>query len=140
MRSYFFLLVIVFLGCSSKLTVPVIGTWRCDKVERIERPTNQSMASSIGQEMAVSEKVSDTLVLKVDNTYEEFISAFGIANQIKGAYLFSPSEGSLQLTKNADAPGSERIKDFSISKLTNDSLILNDNQGFKFTYLRLKTK
>jgi hypothetical protein len=139
MRVYFLFVIIVFIGCSTGPTTSIVGTWRCDKAERIGRPTGQSMASSLGEEMVVSEKVSDTLIFKPDNTYDEFISAFGVGNHIKGKYLFSPSEGSLQLTKNADAPGSERGKDFSINKLTNDSLIINDNKGFKFLYLRLET-
>jgi hypothetical protein len=44
------------------------------------------------------------------------------------------------LTKNNDAPGLERSNEYLIAKMTNDTLILNDANGFKFIYLNLKTK
>jgi len=139
MKKYIFFVIILCSACSQQLTVPIIGTWRCEAVERIEANVDQNMAKSLGQEMAISEKVSDTLVLRANSTYDEFISAFGIHNQINGTYLFSANDQHLKLSKNSNAAGTERIKEFKITKLTTDTLILNDNKGFRFIYLRLTT-
>jgi hypothetical protein len=128
------------ISCSSELRKPIIGTWRCEKVERIERPAHQSMAISLGEEMVLSEKISDTLILQSDNTYEECISAFCVNNNVKGSYNFSASDRNLKLLKNVNSNGSARSKEYSIIKLTEETLILKDDKKFTFHYLRLKTK
>jgi hypothetical protein len=87
-RCILFVFILNF-GCSSKPTASIIGTWRCELVERISKSEGQSLASSLGQELAISEKVSDSLVFRHDNSYDEFSSAFGVTNQIKGTFVFS---------------------------------------------------
>ena len=140
LRNWIFFISTLFIACSSELTKPIIGTWRCEQVERFEKPIQESMTFSLGDEMAVSERVSDTLILQSDNTYQEYISVFGVNKYVKGSYNFSSSNRNLILFKNDNSTDSARNIEYSIIKLTEDTLILKDDKKFIFHYLRLKTK
>ena len=79
---------------------------------------------------------SDTLIILSDMTNERLSTAFEITSKTCGIYSLSHNDKQLKLIKNVNAPGWERISNFTIKKLTTDSLVMMDYDGFQYVYLK----